>query len=72
MARRFGLDWIVSTQSIPYSAANTKIAIISFSLLTGTFVTAQVTVGGLPRAVGGRTAAVTREQAARAINLLHR
>ena len=36
-------------------------------ILTGTFVTAQVAVGGVLRAVGGRTAAVTREQAARAV-----
>ena len=38
-----------------------------FFVLTWTFVAAQVAVGGLLRAVGGRTAAVAREQAARAV-----
>ena len=36
-------------------------------ILTGTVAAAHVAVGGQLRAVGGRTAAVTREQAARAV-----
>ena len=39
----------------------------SCSVLTGTLAAAQVAVTGLLRAVGGRTAAVAREQAARAV-----
>ena len=60
--RSGGLNFLPTGRASQMSFRHTYIVV-----LTGTFVAAQVAVGGLLRAVGGRTAAVAREQAARAV-----